>query len=107
MAHSTFINGLERVLERMARSDQIKTITPGRIEKISTNHSSKLLLRVDSIQQDRHGGKSAKLIARNESLIQEVSQSQRSIFHCTHSHTRTHTICSIHYLRMRADLCPS
>jgi hypothetical protein len=64
--HSTHIDGLIPILERLCKQDGIQTITPGEIGRVK-GHCPKLQLRVSV---PIRGG--FKLIARHGKTVQEV-----------------------------------
>ncbi len=64
--HSTFIEGLLKVLKKLSKDDRIKTITPSVIT-ITRCHSSKLIIK---ITRNIKGG--YKLVARKGSSAQEL-----------------------------------
>lgn len=64
--HSTHINGLIPILERLCNQDSIQTITPGEIRRVR-GHSPHMQLRVSV---PIRGG--FKVIARHGKTVQEV-----------------------------------
>ena len=64
--HSTHINGLIPILERLCNQDSIQTITPGEIRRVR-GHSPHMQLRVSV---PIRGG--FKVIARQGKTVQEV-----------------------------------
>lgn len=64
--HSTHINGLIPILERLCKQDSIQTITPGEIRRVR-GHSPHMQLRVSV---PIRGG--FKVIARQGKTVQEV-----------------------------------
>lgn len=64
--HSTHINGLIPILERLCNQDSIQTITPGEIRRVR-GHSPHMQLRVSV---PIRGG--FKIIARHGKTVQEV-----------------------------------
>lgn len=64
--HSTHINGLIPILERLCKQDSIQTITPGEIRRVR-GHSPHMQLR---LSVPIRGG--FKVIARHGKTVQEV-----------------------------------